>query len=206
MLYPKISGPWKRNLETNKLRPGQWSIPEFGVLEDTRWTFTEKIDGTNVRLLWDGYDISFGGRTDRAQFHPDLSKHLIETFPAEKFEQLFGDKPVVLFGEGYGAGIQGGGDYRQDKSFILFDIFIDDKLWLSPYEVVNIGQELGIPHVGVWQSTLNEGIQDVAGGLKSRFKDGFAEGVVGHPLGGLLDRQGRRISVKLKHSDLYQLL
>ena len=34
------------------------------LLKDCIWEFTEKIDGTNLRLNWDGHDMAYGGRKD----------------------------------------------------------------------------------------------------------------------------------------------
>ena len=60
----------------------------------------------------------------------------IETLNEEMFEQKFGDMPVMLIGEGYGAKIQkGGGDYRTDNDFILFDVCINGNY--QPRESVN---------------------------------------------------------------------
>ena len=66
--YPKIYGPFKRHTEgpdKNKLIPGSWTVPEFEDLECNDWIWTEKVDGTNIRVHWDGHKVSFGGRTDQ---------------------------------------------------------------------------------------------------------------------------------------------
>ena len=58
------------------------------------WEWTEKVDGTNIRLIWDGHNVSFAGRTDKAQI-PD---HLLE-----KLEQLFGGiNKEVIFEQNFG--------------------------------------------------------------------------------------------------------
>ena len=199
--YPKIYGPFQRNNETNRVKPGHWITDELNILRSVMWTFTEKIDGTNVRVIWDGHAVRCAGRTDRAVLHPDLLKQLETLFPEEKMEERWGEAPATLYGEGFGAGINGGGDYTQEKDFILFDVL--NEIWRSPYEVADIGHSLGVKHVKPWQVTLNQGIDMVAQGLRSQYKDGFAEGIVGRPVGGLLDRRGRRIAVKLKHVDLH---
>jgi len=67
--YPKIYGPYLRHTEgpdRNKLIEGAWSRPEIGYLADFEWHFTEKVDGTNIRVHWDGHKVEFGGRTERA--------------------------------------------------------------------------------------------------------------------------------------------
>ena len=30
------------------------------------WRWTEKVDGTNIRVIWQGGKLSFGGKTDNA--------------------------------------------------------------------------------------------------------------------------------------------
>jgi hypothetical protein len=211
--YHKISGPFKRHVSgpnKNKLIPWDWSTPEFAYLADNVWTFTEKIDGTNIRVIWDGHKPEFRGRTDKAQFPPGLLEALTEMFPEELMEQTFGATPVTLYGEGYGAGIQkGGGLYRTDKSFILFDIYIDG-WWLMRDKVEEIADSLGINVVPVvWEGTLRAAIKwmsatELISAIAKDFKD--AEGMVGTPSMPLFNRKGDRVIVKLKGCDLYGLL
>lgn len=52
-------------------------------------TSQKKNDGTNVREMWDGHDISFGGRTDKAQIPNHLLKYLEEKFKTNEAEELF---------------------------------------------------------------------------------------------------------------------
>lgn len=64
--YHKINTIFKRDPETrNKtLLEGQYSVPEFEYLANNKWIFTEKIDGTNIRVMWDGKKVTFGGKTE----------------------------------------------------------------------------------------------------------------------------------------------
>lgn len=136
-----------------------------------------------------------------------LLKVLQETFTEELLEQVFGPTPAILYGEGYGAGIQKGGNYRPDVAFILFDVLIDD-LWLGFENVEEIASSLGIASVPiVMVSTLNHMIRHMSETLLYSFLSGTAvmEGVVGTPLIPLLDRRGGRLIVKLKTEDLHQL-
>lgn len=207
--YPKITGPFKRFTEgaqKNQLDRTRWTNPNFEVLRDKEWWFTEKIDGTNIRVGWDGYRVRFGGRTDRAETPGDLLATLEEMFPEELMEQQFGATPAILFGEGYGAKIQKvGGNYRQDKSFVLFDVKIG-KFWLQPGDVYDIRHALGIDAVPGKVQTLDEAIETVETGLTSSWaeKEMFAEGLVGVPMSGMLNRDGSRIQVKVKHADFFK--
>ena len=71
--YHKIQSVFKRDDKTHKFIEGQWSLPEFELLKDITWVWTEKIDGTNIRIIWDGFDIKAKGKTERV----DIPKHLL---------------------------------------------------------------------------------------------------------------------------------
>lgn len=206
--YQKIPGPFLRSTEgpdRNKLIPWAWSTLELATLADTPWHWTEKVDGTNIRVIWDGHKVTFGGRTDSAQIPAKLVAHLTATFTEEILEQAFGSAAAVLYGEGYGAGIQSGGIYRDDQSFILFDAKVG-QWWLRPDAVQDVAYKLGIDMVGSYgQATLRDQVRQVAlepirSGLTTK---SAAEGVVGTTVAGLLDRSGQRIIVKLKTKDLW---
>ena len=108
--YEKIETLYVRDDKTKKLVEGKFRNETVELLKDIDWEFTEKIDGTNIRIYWDGHKVSYYGRTDKAQIPSQLMNRLIELFGGdiseEMFEQKFGDMPVMLIGEGYGAKIQ----------------------------------------------------------------------------------------------------
>lgn len=211
--YQKIPGPFKRitsGPNKNKVIAWNWTSPELEYLADLTWNFTEKIDGTNIRVIWDGHKPEFRGRTDKAQLPPKLLKALEEMFPEELLEQTFGANPAILFGEGYGAGIQkGGGNYRKDNSFILFDVYIGG-WWLLFDSVEDIANSLGINVVPVrFVKTLRGMIEELShySYLRSTVAEVSleAEGLVGTPSLPLFTRKGERIIVKLKGRDLNNL-
>ena len=120
------------------------------------------------------------------------------------FEQNFGDKEVMLVGEGYGAKIQGvGGQYRSDQDFILFDVMIggnyQDRTTIE--SVANMFNLAVVPIVH--RGTLEEGVEFVRKQPKSRVAIGdlVMEGVVGRPHVELQNRCGNRIIVKIKAHD-----
>ena len=135
--YTKIETIFERDMEgSKKLIEGKFRNETVEFLKDNQWICTEKVDGTNIGIVWDGHKVSYQGRTERAQISAHLMNKLIEMFGGktneELFEQKFGEMPVVLFGEGYGAKIQKGGNYRPDVSFILFDVYLLElDLWLK---------------------------------------------------------------------------
>lgn len=212
--YPKIYGPYVRATEgpnRNRVILGDWSRPEFEALADTPWHWTEKVDGTNIRVHWDGHAVQFGGRTDNAQIPAKLVTRLREMFPEELFEQQFQETAVTLYGEGYGAGIQkGGGRYcPTGVDFVLFDVRIGN-FWLLRPDVESIARDLGIDTVPlVFTGTPAQAILRVAAGHGSYWgvMEGqtpfLAEGLVGVPVPGFLDRAGRRIMMKVKTVDFH---
>lgn len=205
--YNKIETLYERDTEgTKKLIEGKFRNPTVEFLKDLPWEFTEKIDGTNIRIHWDGHQVNYGGRTEKASIPAHLMNHLLSVFETneaeELFEQTFGEKEVVLFGEGYGPKIQkGGGLYRDDVSFILFDVMIGSN-YQSRETVNSIAQAFGIDAVPVlFTGTLQEGVDYVKAHPKSTFGTADMEGLVARPKMELCDRCGNRIIVKIKYQD-----
>ena len=204
--YEKIETLYVRDDKTKKLVEGKFRNETVELLKDIDWEFTEKIDGTNIRIYWDGHEVSYYGRTDKAQIPSQLMNRLIELFGGdineEMFEQKFGDMPVMLIGEGYGAKIQkGGGDYRTDNDFILFDVCINGNY--QPRESVNeIANYFNIDVVPtIMIGRLQDGVDYVKSKPKSKIGNADSEGLVARPLKELKDRTGNRIIVKIKVKD-----
>jgi ATP-dependent RNA circularization protein (DNA/RNA ligase family) len=205
MKYPKINTIWKRDPENKfKIMPGEYSCGEFRAI--SQWLITEKIDGTNIRIFINDGIIRFGGRTDRAQIPTFLFDYLQDTFTMERAGLAF-DEPseIILFGEGYGPKIQkGGGRYRDDPSFILFDVNIGG-IWLDRVSVADIASKMGIdavPNLKV-MSTRNA-VEYVEKGYPSAIaKDStfIAEGIVARSRPLMLFRNGKPIMWKLKAKD-----
>jgi len=210
--YHKIDGVYKRDEYSKKVIP-VYRNEEFALLKDALWYFSEKIDGTNIRVHWDGHQVEFAGRTDKAQIPNDLLEYLKKTFGGlvneEIFEQNFGGKDVILYGEGYGPKIQAGGNYRDNVSFILFDVQIDD-IFLKRDDVEAISRKFDIDYAyTIFVGTLQQGIDYIKGHPKSliaKNKDYYMEGIVGRPVVELRDRLGRRIITKIKWEDIKDLV
>lgn len=204
--YHKIQTVFKRDPENNfkTLIHGEYSIPEFDYLKGNQWIFTEKVDGTNIRVMFDGEIITFGGKTDRAQIYAGLANRLNEKFlpQIDLFRTIFDSAEVCLYGEGYGAKIQkGGGNYRQDQDFVLFDVRIGE-WWLQRHDIEDIATKLSldvVPIIGV--GTLGEMIGEVKLGFKSQWGNFDAEGIVARPEIELKTRNGSRIITKIKTRD-----
>ena len=97
--YPKIETLYTRDMTTGQIHIGAWRRPEFEYLAKNVWRFTEKVDGTNCRVMWDGTKVTFGGRTENSQMPTFLLARLQELFPPEKFIAM-GLWSTCLYGEG----------------------------------------------------------------------------------------------------------
>src|SRR3990172_6574340 len=210
--YHKIQTVFKRDEITKRIIEGDYSLPEFEYLKDNLWIFTEKVDGTNIRVMWDGGNVVFGGKTDSAQMPVFLLYKLQELFEGIQKRQLlketfskdgvpFGE--VCLYGEGYGAKIQGGGgNYNPNGvDFVLFDVNIGG-IWLERGNVEDIAEKLGIRAVLiVGEGPLSEGVERTRVGFNSQWGDFIAEGIVARPKNELMTRRGERIITKIKQRD-----
>lgn len=206
-LYHKIETLYNRDIGgSKKLIEGDFRNDTVKFLKDAVWQFTEKIDGTNIRIMWDGHKVTYGGRTERASIPAHLMNKLIEMFGGDEaeqvFEQLFGEKEATLFGEGYGVKIQGVGSlYRSDASFILFDVMVG-KNYLPRIAVEGIAKSLGVEIVPIiFEGTLDEGVSYIKTNPMSTIGTAPMEGLVGRPKVELRDRSGERIIVKIKAKD-----
>jgi hypothetical protein len=206
MKYPKIQSIFKRDPKTHKFIMGDYSCPEFGYLDRNIWVFTEKIHGTNIRVLWDtDKSVEFRGRTDKAQIPPFLYDYLAETFTPEKMIQGgLAASSGCLYGEGYGNRIQKmGKQYNPDGvGFILFDIKIGN-YWFMRHALEQYASQLNIKCVPIIErGPIQYAIDLIMDGVKSTFGDFLAEGLVLKPDIPLFDRNGKRIITKIKHGDL----
>lgn len=228
MRYPKIDTLWKRD-ENNKycIIEDDYSRPEFTNIKT--WLFTEKVDGTNIRVSWKNEvddlgrswvigglgKVEFDGRGDESQIPIKLLEMLTEKFTAECFKSAFvkeGDgnkapRNVILFGEGYGPNIHSGGLYRNDPGFILFDVNIDG-WWLDRGNVEDIAKKMDIPVVpikGIGSIDLGVGLVKSAPNSLISKQPRVAEGIVARSYPLVLLRDGTPLMWKLKVKDYKDL-
>ena len=207
--YEKIETLFNRSVYGSKeLLVGSWRDNTVKMLKDIKWDWTEKIDGTNIRVFWDGHSVTFGGRTERASIPAPLVNRLNELFGGETnaqlFEQLFGDREVYLYGEGYGQKIQGVGSLYLPNSvdFILFDLMISGNYQPRAF-VESTAKAFGISAVPVvGRGTLEEAWNYASVPHNSSIGTAPMEGIVCRPINELLDRCGHRVIVKIKHKDI----
>jgi len=207
--YHKIQTVFKRD-PANKhktLLIGEYSLPEFEYLAENHWEFTEKVDGTNIRIMWDGKNsVRYGGKTDNAQLPAQLLERLHEDYNALIMSDKFGTENVCLYGEGFGPKIQkGGGNYGDRQSFVLFDVRIDD-WWLKRVDVMDIAESLSTEYAPVvGTGPLSEMVIRCKDGFISHWGNFQAEGIVARPVVELKTRRGDRIITKLKCKDFSRI-
>ena len=214
--YHKIQSIFYRDPENNfkTFIEGKFSDPAYDILQNVPWDFSEKVDGTNIRVGWSGGAVKFGGRTDRAELPGQLRIHLEKTFTEELMSGTFqGEGSITLIGEGFGGKIQKmSKTYGDEQRFILFDVFVEPcenhplGIWLERENVADIAATLNIPVVPVFfTAPLMQGYLKLKefpdynsliseAGLPS-------EGFVARPQVELRNRFGSRVITKIKGRD-----
>lgn len=215
MKYPKIQTLWKRDPEKKyTIMEGEYSKEEFKNI--LKWNVTEKIDGTNIRVISESITplimektLEFRGRTDKAQIPKFLLDHLEKTFSTGKLTEVFDDyNLLILYGEGYGGKMQKVGKlYRDESSFILFDVWIDG-WWMERENVVEVAEKLGIDVVPSFSGMTKFEIVEY---VKSKPKSSISkqtmpiEGIVARSEPLMLFRNGNPMMFKLKVEDYEKL-
>ena len=226
MFYPKIRTLYTRDDKFKVTK--EYTLPVFGNIE--KWLLTEKVDGTNMSVRvseapWDfrSTGIQVRGRTANAELKMfqgaidsvNIGSEVLEHDGWET-DTLHGAMRLVMrqhdltqleiFGEAYGQGIQSGGWYAPAQQFIVYDIRVNGKLWLSWQQVCDTAQALNLRTVPVVfpSATISTAEQIVRMGFKSMLTEDTrcCEGVVARPATGELTmNNGERVVWKLKHSD-----
>lgn len=204
--YQKIETLYRFNPEKKKYDPVFYN-PIVDYLKDLPWIASEKIDGTNVRVHYDGYRVSWLGRADSSELPKEAEELLQKTFGESEivFEQQFGAKDVILFMECYGGKIQGGA-YGGSERLIGFDVMVNriylDKLTIAPIfdlfgiETVPFFEMPSIPDCVDWVFHRHSPSPHCEKGSTP------VEGLVCVPKARLYDHQGNRVCVKIKARDL----
>lgn len=220
--YPKIETLYERDKKTFVVNPGVFKNPIFEFTANCKWRWTEKVDGTNIRVIFtpatqesgDSFyqptpaSMEVRGRTDNASIPARLLQRIQQMLPAVKLAEKF-QSPVIMYGEGYGAGIQKGGYYvpKDEQTFILFDVKVGEHNWLAHEDVIQVASALEIPVVPDFGlMTIPEATEFVRYGFRSIVAEragniADAEGLVGRTDAPLYDRHLSRLIVKLKTKD-----
>ena len=189
------------------------------------------LNGTIVNGVY--FEVEYKGKTDNAQIPPKMLKFMQEHFPEDKVLAALGlEKEISLdnwvehkwtfddgvtpnydaipdmytiYGEGYGCGIQKGGNYIKDGvDFRVFDVKVNN-IWLKTDARDEIANKLGaniVPFYGYL--TIDEAVDVVRKGIVTGMWANptlVEEGLVLRTDCGLLNRMGKRLIVKIKTED-----
>ena len=215
--YHHIDAPTVTNKEWEETHRGRrlstpadlgsdcWRTDELRMLAYGTYPFwvKRKLDGTNMRIHWDGEQVIWNGKSNNATFPTDVIEYMNSTFMEEIFEEKFGrDKEVTLYGEGMGPKVQGNELGLDAFECVLFDVKIGD-VFLEPESIIAVAKYFNIKtcydYMGenrVYTSDLASIVEAVRTGWHRNW-----EGVVAEPVAGLRDRLGDRIVVKIKNKD-----
>ncbi len=222
--YPKTENLLLRDEETHRLILGEYRHPAFEQIAE--YHVSEKIDGTNIRLIYrrDVGTFEVRGRSDEATLPKLFQEEAIPAINVTRMVEAFAAidptgvcSGMVVFGEGYGPGIQKvGGAYATKKSLRIYDVVTlkDDArmLWRPWSDVAQVGDALGLNTAPVVSAAMtlkdvllyveSEAPSIVAGIENPDGPDVPMEGVVARTDPYLFDSYGSRVRFKLKGRDL----
>jgi len=203
--YHKINAPFKRDKKGVMLH-GDWCMEELYYLSNLEWEFTEKVDGTNIRIeikrIQDTLFIDIKGRTDNAQIPKPLVEALNGIFGGsgvkitntpttrhpltDEIGRIMVDRDInylTIYGEGYGPKINGGGKYADTPNFVVFDIKVGD-FWLLRKDVDDFCAKVGLESVPVLgRGILHSGFELVRTGQLRTLSGGKIKHVLDTPTG-----------------------
>ncbi len=164
----------------------------------------EKIHGTSAHIQWkDNKLIFFSG----GEKHDKFIKLFDEKFLEEKFNELFGDSNVTIFGEAYGGKCQGMSEtYGKELKFIVFDVKVGDN-WLDVQNAEDVAKKFNLEFVDYVKIPTDlelinkERDKPSTQAIRNGCGEGkLKEGVVLRPLIEVTKNNGDRIIVKHKGS------
>lgn len=185
------------------------------------WIKTEKIDGTNIRIIItkpkeDGSrELLIGSRKLILNEEDKGSKQYLDCLKDINMNKLLEyfkdvDSTIIIYGEGYGAGVQKGGIYSKEKNYRVFDIRIGRAYQDFKYvKKVCINNQLNlVPIVSVvdkinYQECL-ESLRCFENTLINDGDGGIPEGLVYKFEPVLLNKYGERLIFKIKRKDFIE--
>lgn len=206
--FQKISAPFGRKTPNDRMVDTSiYAKPwvEMFYNYDVPMYASEKIDGTSVGIVWDGERISFVGHTDKSQFAPRYLEYLKTRFLTSEFEssveELFGDKPIIIFGEGISKDYNESYGYDNGE-FIFYDVKLESGKFIQREALKDIAEKLGLiqPHEEIM--SMKQAIDFVCTRSDSFLNNNKKlEGLVLRPTVELYTANGERIITKIKVKD-----
>ena len=221
MKYHKINAlynRWRKDLDPIETLPlnkkygdfkdGEFAQSEFEYLFNNQWIWSEKLDGTNIRI-YANWSEQYGIHTFEVKGKDENSstpKDLLEWIKNWIYENsqivsdLFAAEDIILYGEGVGTKIQKVGHNFGSQHFKLFDVYING-FWLQKDDVLDIANKLSLDTPITWIGTIQDAIDKVKTLPVSSFGNFTIEGYVGQPIVRLNDAKQKRITTKIKVCD-----
>lgn len=210
--YDKFSSPFKKDEKFINTEELSQDLP-YGS-----WIVTEKIDGTNIRIILTkpdeegNRDIHIGSRKlilNQSDKGSKVYFDCLEELNLNKIKEYFKDvdSTVIVYGEGYGAGVQKGGIYSSKKNFRVFDIRIGKAYQDFRYvKKVCLDNQLNLVPIIAELEFLS--YEECVARLKQTSQTYIKEGTGGKPEGFvykfepvLLNKYGERLIFKVKNKD-----
>jgi len=210
--YTKFSSPF--------VKDGKFINTEELVqkLPDGDWIITEKIDGTNIRIIFTKPDeegnrkCHIGSRKLILNNADKSSKQYMDCLTEvnlHKLQEYFKDvnSTVIIYGEGYGAGVQKGGIYSSVKNFRVFDIRIGLAYQdFSHVQKVCVDNQLNLVPIVNTVNSVNykDCVVALLNNKNTLIKEGSggaSEGLVYKFEPVLLNKYGERLIFKIKFKD-----
>ena len=210
--YTKFSSPFKKDDKYYNTKELNQQLPKG------EWVITEKIDGTNIRIILTKPDeeghrkVEVGSRKLILNREDKGSKQFfdcLEEVNLHKLVEYFKDvnSTVIIYGEGYGAGVQTGGIYSPNKNFRVFDIRIGEAYQDFEYVIkVCMDCQLNLVPIygGVKDITYTSCKSDLSNFQRTLIKEGTGgkpEGLVYKFEPVLLNKYKERLIFKVKFKD-----
>lgn len=153
----------------------------------------EKIHGANFQILIEPSNVQFAKRSSLLDPHENFygyqevmvrSENLITVLQHWVTQQK--QNSVRVYGELFGANIQKGVDYGEEKKFLVFDVEVNDVLMSQKY-LLELFKELGLTHHLVPVLDIVKGLEEALN-YNTKFDtllmnkgDNISEGVVIKP-------------------------
>jgi len=164
----------------------------------------EKIHGTSAHVAWKFETKQvrlFSGGEDNRKFAALFDVNALKA----KFEQVFPDQDVTIYGEAYGGKQQGmSHTYGKELKFIVFDVKVGI-VWLNVPNAEDVAKQFGMEFVAYRKVETNlafldevmeePSVQAKRNGIK---EDKQREGVVLRPLVEMKTNNGARVIAKYK--------
>lgn len=173
------------------------------ILKDSECYALEKVHGTSSHVSWNGSAVSLSSGGESAVNFAKLFD--IEQL-TEKFGEMFGGMPVVVYGEAYGGKQQGMSDtYGKELKFIAFDVMLHGGTWCDVPAAAEIVERLGLEFVPYRRVSTDLSVLDAERDRPSEVavRRGITEprqreGVVLRPLVEAKNQYGERVIAKHK--------